>query len=68
MYLKINLALYSCPIHILSRTNHIISGLLAPIINMFVQEGVFFFFLAEKKRKLSSFIRVTIYLTLVITD
>ena len=67
MYLKMNLGLYSCPIQILSRTKHIISGPLAPIINM-LKKGVFFFFLAEKKGMFSPFIRATMNLTLVITD
>ena len=37
MYLKLNLGLYSCPIHVLSCTKHIILGPLAHIINVFVQ-------------------------------
>ena len=49
-YLKINVGLYSCPIHVLYCTKHIISGPLAHIINVFVQ-GVFFSFQAEKEKQ-----------------
>ena len=66
--LKIKLGLYSCPIHVLSCTKHIISGPLAHITNVFVQ-GVFFSFEAEKKSKsYTRFIRMTMNLTLVIID